>query len=53
MKSKIYNKQRQLVGHIIDGEVQIYAIDLKIAMKDYEGEDLVEFLKERGFRIGT
>lgn len=50
MKSKIYNKQRQLVGRI-NGEVQIYAIDLKIAMKDYKDGDLIEFLKEKGFRI--
>lgn len=51
-KIKVYNKLRQQVGKIVDGEVQIYAPDLKKAMTGYEeGEDLVEFLKSRGFRF--
>lgn len=51
-KVKICNKLRQLVGWIIDGEVKVYAPDLKKAMKGYEeGKDLIEFLKSRGFRF--
>ena len=52
-KIKIYNKLRQQVGKIVDGEVQVYAPDLKKAMKGYDEEehDLIEFLKSRGFRF--
>lgn len=51
-KIKIYNKLRQQVGKIVDGEVQIYASDLKKAMTGYqEGEDLEEYLRSQGFRF--
>ena len=51
-KIKIYNKLRQLVGKIVDGELQIYAPDLQKAKTGYkEGEDLIEYLKGQGFRF--
>lgn len=43
----------QFVGRLEDGELTITHIDLKIAVKDYDGEeDLIEFLKRKGFKFG-
>lgn len=53
MKHKIYNKQGQLVGRLEDGELTITHIDLKVVMKDHDGEqDLIEFLQGKGFKFG-
>jgi len=43
----------QIVGRLEDGELTITHIDLKMAMRDYDGgEDLVEFLKKKKFKFG-
>ena len=46
---RIY-KHGQVMGKIEKGELQISHINLKIAMRDYDESDLVEFLRKKGFK---
>jgi len=50
---KVINKLGQLAGKIEDGKVtEIMLWDLAKALKEYDGEgDIIEFLREKGFRV--